>query len=128
MMEEQIELFVDSFNTAWTQGNVKDINLLVDEDVIFVAPDLKTEIIGRKACIQTIRDYTKNAITKVFEIKDKQIHVWDRTATVSIDYYMEYQMNNKLYKENAKEFWTLIQKNNTWLLVWRAMVMNDKLE
>lgn len=44
-----------------------------------------------------------------------------------LDYYVEYEMNNKYYKENGKEYWTLINENKIWKLVWRAMVKNEKI-
>lgn len=127
-MNRQIESFIERFNESWTQGNFEEIKMLLDENVVFVTPDLKTEIIGKSGCIRTIEDYANNANTDVFKVTDKRIHTWDSTAMVSIDYYIEYETNNARYKEIGSEFWTLIEHRNSWKLVWRAMVRNERVK
>ena len=127
-MNQRIEKFIRNFNDSWTKGEIENIIPLLNEDVIFIAPDLKSEIKGKDNCIQTIKDYASNGETKLFEVTEKRIHIWAETAMVSIDYYVEYEMNEQFYKENGKEFWTLIHNKGYWQLVWRAMVMNEKIK
>ncbi len=125
-MDNQIEYLIDSFNIGWTQGNLQDIATIMDENVVFVAPDLQTEIIGKTACLKTIEDYVNSATTLEFKVTDKQVYSWNGTAMIRMEYFIEYQMNNEHYKEFGKEFWTLNKLNDTWKLVWRVMVNNEK--
>ncbi len=37
---------------------------LMDDNVVFVAPDLKSEIKGREKCLQTLKDYLNVAQTQ----------------------------------------------------------------
>ena len=127
-MIKQIEKLINDFNNGWTKGEIESITPILHENIVFVAPDLKTEIIGKDNCIQTIIDYISSGETKLFEITEMKIHVIEQTAIIILDYYVEYEMNNRYYKENGKEFWTLIEKDGNWQLVWRAMVMNEKVE
>src|SRR5680860_242409 len=127
-MSTQIEHLIAAFNNGWTQGKFDDIKPLLHDNVIFVAPDLKTQINGKDPCIQTIKDYSRNAKTKVFEIRSKEIHIWNQTTVVTIDFYIEYEMNKEVYIEKGKEFWTLNMQNDHWKLVWRAMVKNERIE
>jgi len=126
-MYQQINHFINQFNTAWTEGDIDSLDKLLHDKVIFLAPDLVTQISTKADCVQTIRDYVKSAATHVFEITNKTINVWAQTAMVSIDYYIEYEMQNNNYKEKGTEFWTLIEYNDTWKLVWRAIAKNEKL-
>jgi hypothetical protein len=127
-MNKPILRLIDEFNHGWTSGKPETLAPLLHDEVVFVAPDLKTRIRGKLACIDTIREYGKNAETLLFQVKDKDIQVWGSGAVVSLDYYIEYQMNQEHYKEKGKEFWTLTRENKTWQLVWRAMVSNEVIE
>ncbi len=49
-----IEQVIHAFNKGWTHGNIELLETLLHDEVIFVAPDLTTEIEGKEACIQTI--------------------------------------------------------------------------
>lgn len=124
-MKEDIENFIIDFNQAWTQGKSEDILPLLHQDAIFLAPDLKTEISGKDACLQTIKDYVNNAKTKSFNVTNTKIHIWENTAIVSIDYHVKYEMKNKIHQEASKELWTMSNASGKWQLVWRAMVGND---
>jgi len=127
-MNQRIETFINDFNKSWTQGEFESMTSLLHDKVIFVSPDLKTEIRGLNACLQTIKDYSANAKTKTFEVRNKKIHIWDETAMITLGYYVEYEMKNQSYKENGTEFWTLNKQNGNWKLVWRALVKNEKIK
>ncbi|GAB4251967.1 MAG: hypothetical protein Kow0079_06330 [Vicingaceae bacterium] len=126
-MSQEVESFIELFNKCWIKGKFNILTDLLDNKIIFIAPDLITEIKGKDNCIQTIKDFSKNAETKTFEVTNQKINIWDNTAVVVLDYYIEYEMNKQLYKEKGKEFWTLNKHNNNWRLVWRAIVKNEKI-
>lgn len=127
-MHQEIETFIKQFNDSWTKGTFDRLTHLLDNETIFVASDLESEITGKDRCIQTIRDYAHHAETKRFDVTHKKINIWNETAMVVLDYYVEYEMNNQLYKEKGKEFWTLNKQEGKWKLVWRAMVKNEKMK
>jgi len=127
-MDKSIEHLIEKFNNGWTQGDFESLASLLHENVVFIAPDLITEIIGKEACLQTIKEYVDNADTRHFVVEEQRVHVWQQTANISIKYSIEYLMEGKNYKESGKEFWTMIQEQNQWKLVWRAMVANESLE
>lgn len=124
-MKNSIEHLIEAFNNGWTQGNFEAVEALLHESVIFVAPDLSTEIVGKDACLATIRSYTEQADTLRFEVEKQKIRVWQYTASVTIDYCIEYLMQGKNHQEKGKEFWTLSKENNHWKIVWRVMVSNQ---
>lgn len=127
-MSQEIKKFIEHFNNSWTMGNAEDIVPLLDDKIIFLAPDLETEIKGKDNCVKTIKDYSKNAVTNFFEVTENKIHTWNNTAMVTLKYYVEYEMNNKHYKEKGTEFWTLNKLNESWRLVWRALINNEEIK
>ena len=127
-MNESIEHLIEAFNTGWTRGDFNAVESVLHENVIFIAPDLATEIVGKEACLETIKAYTSNANTLSFEVEKQKINVWHQTANISMNYNIEYFMNGKKYREKGKEFWTLSKENNAWKIVWRATVNNENLK
>ncbi len=127
-MNSMIDNFITRFNEGWTQGQFDIIMPLLDDQIIFMAPDLQTEIKGKVSCVNTIKEYVSQAVTHLFEVTGKTIHIWDQSAVVVMDYYVEYEMNNQYYKEKGKEFWMLNRKDNQWKMIWRVMVENERVE
>lgn len=121
-MNKKIEKFIEQFSQSWMFGDLEKTGDLLSENVVFLAPDLKTEIGGRAKCLQSFAEYLEKAKTKTFEVSNKKIHVWGNTSTVVIDYYVEYELGGQDYKENGTEFWTLQKQKGEWKLVWRALV------
>ena len=127
IMSYQLETFIEAFNRAWTDGKVQDMEPLLDEGVVFLSPDMETKVIGRTACLETIRAYAKNATTKSFEVKHNDIHTWNETAVITIDYVIAYEMGHIVYNELGKELWTLKKQAGKWVLIWRALIKSEPL-
>ncbi len=83
-MDQRIEIIINDFNKGWTQGEFESMTSLIHDKVIFVSPDLKTEIKGLNACLRTIKDYSAKAKTKTFEVRNKKIHIWNETAMITL--------------------------------------------
>ena len=92
--QRDIQLFVTSFNVAWINGKINLLNSLLHKKVVFLAPDLKIEFSGRKACLKTIEDYNKMAITETFDVTNINIKFWNNVAVVNLDYHVVYILNN----------------------------------
>ena len=94
---QAIQQFIDRFNVSWTQNKLDEMALLLHERCIFVAPDLKSEISGRPACLQTFQEYFEVARTHVFEIRNISIQLWGDTAIARLEYIVEYEIKNQLF-------------------------------
>lgn len=101
---------------------------LLDHDVVFVSPDVKNEIEGKTDCIQTFKDYLDQAGTNTFQKINRKIHTWEISVMVALEYGVEYQMSNIVYKEKGKEFWLLGEREGRLRMLWRALVENRSLE
>lgn len=121
-MNQVLSQFVDDFNDAWLQGDYQSLESLLHDDVIFLAPDLKTKVLGRTKCIQSLKDYVNNSSTNVFELRKKDIKVWADTAVILIEYLVEYDFDLDHYKEIGTENWVLKHHHSKWELIWRAII------
>ncbi len=124
--KQQIESFIEDFSHYSLNGNIDALKLMLHEETVFVAPDLKTKIKGRKHCLRTIKDYSEQAKTHVYDITNKDIFTWGETANVMLDYYVEYELDNTFYKESGVESWILVYQNEQWLMTWRALIKNRR--
>jgi len=122
-----IEKLIDNFNASWTTGDYVTFEKCLHDDVIFMSPDFKQSIIGKKACTESIQQYNKIAETKHFEVTNSQIFQWGSTANVIMDYYIEYRLNDTDHKENGKESWTIKLDSLQWKVLWRALLENNKI-
>ena len=115
---------VETFNNGWTQGKLDKTASCLHNDVIFLSPDGKSEIRGKDKCLETFKQYSEIADTKIFDVISVTIDQWNDTAMVKLEYYIEYTLNEKLNKEKGIEAWTLILENGEWKIVWRALLSN----
>ena len=125
--KNQIESFIEDFSHYSLNGNIDALSLMLHEQSVFVAPDLKTKIKTRKHCLRTIKDYSEQAKTHVYDIINIDIFIWGKSANVMLDYYVEYELNNTYYKENGVESWILVNENDQWLMAWRALIKNRRI-
>ena len=100
---KNIETFITEFNDNWLHGKLDELSDLLDHDVVFIAPDLTTEIKGREQCLQSFIDYLDTARTKKFQVRNKQINSWRDSASVLLEYYVEYELNETEYHELGKK-------------------------
>ena len=123
-----IETLINHFNKAWTEGQLDILPSILHNEVVFVAPDLKHEIQGKEACIQTIRDYLSMAVTHSFIVTHKKINCWEDTAAAILEYEIDYELNDTRYKESGIETWMLAKEENDWKLLWRGLTENKPLD
>lgn len=123
-MQPEIKKLVETFNKGWTQGKLDETASCLHNDVIFLSPDGKNEVKGKDNCLQTIKQYSEIADTKKFEVTSVSINQWNDTAMVRLEYYIEYKIKEKLFKETGSEAWTLVSENDNWKIVWRVLLSN----
>ena len=123
----QIDAFIELFNNSWVNGDLSALEPLLDNNVVFISPDLKNEIAGKTECIQTFKDYLDHAVTNKFHIINRKIHTWDGSVMVMLEYEVEYLMTNTVYKEKGKEIWLLGEREGRLRMLWRALIENRSI-
>ena len=120
-MDKEIEKLVDTFNNSWLKGDMATLKTVLDEEVAFMAPDMKTMLRGKEACIGTIEAYISQAVTHDFRIQIDSTHCIGHCGWLTVSYDIEYEMKGKRYKEHGVEIWGILRRNGGWLLAWRCL-------
>lgn len=120
--EQAIRELIATFNTAWQSGRLDIAAPLLDPEVVFVAPGLEQELVGREACLVSLEDYGKHAQTLVFDPEPAHIRIWGDTCNAIFTYAIVYQVGQAIHQEQGQEVWTLRKTDGKWVLVWRALV------
>ena len=119
---DEIEQVVNKFNDAWQAGNSDEILDLLHENVVFFTPDLKTELIGRDKCIDSLKSFMSHAVTHQFEVKLQNVFTSGDKATVFLKYWVDYTYDDKNYQEDGREWWLLAKVDGFWKIISRALV------
>lgn len=127
-MHQEIEEFIRTFNRYSLEGNVDELSPMLHDQVVFVAPSLKDTIKGKDLCLDSIRSYTNQAKTISYEVLDHDITRWSNTVAVIMEYEIEYELNEDIYKERGAEHWILIKVLSNWKMSWRSLMRTESLD
>jgi hypothetical protein len=125
--QQQIEAFVNVFNEASLYGDLEALEGAVHEEVIFVYGGFESEIVGKKACLQSIQEYWSVAKTLSFEMQSLKYWEWEGSIQVKFDYEVSYQMEENAHRERGTEIWTVVKVDSQWKLLWRALIFNESV-
>jgi hypothetical protein len=125
-MNIQIQDFITVFNSAWMERDFEKLSFLLHPNVIFTSPDFQTELKGSEECVQSIMEYMNIATTKSFSVKNIKIDSWNSSASVILEYEMEYSIEKQVFCETGTELWILTQQEKEWKLVRRYLLKNER--
>jgi hypothetical protein len=126
-MKKQIQNIIDIFSENMISKKSDKLNLILHNDVIFFSPDYANIFKGKNECINSINEYHKIADTFEFKIENSIIFEWNNTANIKLDYYIEYQIEDRIYKEKGTEFWTLAKEKDNCMLTSRVLLKIEKV-
>jgi SnoaL-like protein len=109
-------------NDAWLKGRVDDMAPLIHDDIVQVLPGFSGRAEGREKFLNGFRDFAKIATIPHFHEGEHQVDVVGRTATVTFDYEMVYELSGARYRVTGRELWIFENDGSAWRAVWRAML------
>jgi uncharacterized protein DUF4440 len=129
---EEIRLLLKQINDAWLKGPPAKIPQALDQcfadDVVIKGSDFKEVGRGKAACIKSYQDFVEQAHIFHCSISEPEIDIVGTTATATYSWDMIYSMNSKRYHETGHELFVFSRVGDRWLVVWRAMFPETKLE
>ena len=125
-MDKQIEELVHTFNTSWLQKDLEKLRTILHEEVVFMAPDMKSMLKGKEDCTGTIEEYIRRAVTHDFRIQIDSIHCIGQNGWLTLGYDIDYEIKGSRYKEHGVEIWGVLRRNEKWLLAWRCLAGNSR--
>ena len=118
---DRIKHIIKTLNDAWYNQDYQVLDKLFLDKVIFRSPDFKLQLHGKKACIQTFKDFMDNANVSKFEIENISVNFLQRTVLATYQFTIEYEMNNKFIQESGTDIMVFEEIEGDLLLSWRAM-------
>jgi ketosteroid isomerase-like protein len=121
----EIAQVIQQLNEFWLNKQYDKIAGLVAEDVIVAPPGFDRRIQGRKAYVQSYRDYDQAAITRKFSAAEPQIDISGSSAVAVYTFAIVYDMAGRTHREKGRELLVLSRASGGWQVVWRTMFVES---
>ena|SRR5437660_349005 len=126
---EQIAIrdLLSRINDAWIKQRGEAMTAALSkcfaEDVVMRGPDFAFIGQGRDLVVQSYCDFVSNAEVKSVSLDEPNIDVTGETATAQYKWTMTYALSGQEYTERGRDLFVLARRDNKWLAVWRAMLV-----
>ena len=117
----EILSIIRQINQYWLNKQYDKIGAFISENVVIVLPGFDKRVPGRKAYIQSYRDYDQHAKTKEFSIGKSEIDITDDTAVAVSPFHIIYELEGKTYREKGHELLVFSSESGQWQVVWRTL-------
>jgi len=107
---------------AGMSGELDELAMLLDENVVMVFPGFGGKVLGKASMIGGFEDFRENATVLAHEESDEQIDVVGDTAVGSYRFEMTYSRNECTYHSTGRDLWVFQKTDSRWLAVWRTML------
>jgi hypothetical protein len=118
---------LSQINDAWTkqrgEAMTAALNECFAEDMVMRGPDFVFLGKGRDLIVQSYHDFVSNAEVKSLSLDDPEIDITGETATAQYKWTMTYALGGQEYTEHGRDLFVLARRDNKWLAVWRAMLV-----
>ncbi len=118
----QITAIVNAINNAWLKDQSEELARYFHEEIVIVAPGFMQRSEGRAACIQSYRDFNRQARIHSFSSTECTVDQWDSTAVATSEFTIAYEMNGQRYDEKGRDLIVFARANDSWLAVWRTIL------
>ena len=122
---EEIWQIVKEINDSWVLGRPENLDHYFHKEIVFVAPGFSQRIEGRTACVDSFRDFCKNARVCDFKSADPAIDIFAGTAIATYSFKVEYELNNETFQEGGRDVWVFIRAEDKWLAIWRTIIPSE---
>ena len=122
----EVKEAVAQLTAAWRERRFSDIEPLLDEQAVFVAPRFARRREGRAACVDSYRQFMSVAEVTEYAQHDLVVDVWGGTATVTYRFDMAWKMWGVAHREVGHDILVLARGDRGWRVVWRTMVSEPR--
>ncbi len=119
---DDVRATLDAINAAWRQNRPRDIEPMLDRDVVMVFPGFSGRISGRDAMIDGFIDFCANARVQSYDESAHEIDVGGDTAIASFKFDMIYERASERWRSTGRDLWVLARADGDWRAVWRTML------
>jgi len=119
---EDVLRTVDEINDAWTSGLFDRLEELFHDDMVIVKPGGGRLGVGKKACVDSYREFCRRAEVFDFEESNFSVDIWEDTAVVSYRFSMKYEIDGEEHSEKGFDIFVMGEEDGRWRALWRTVV------
>jgi len=119
--DDKISLIIEKINYAWLNKEFHLLEDLLHESVIFLSPDFKESLDGKKACIRSYRDFMDKARKIKFIPEKIAVFFLNETAVATCPFKIGFEIQDQMNFESGTEILIFEKTRNRWLLRWRVI-------
>lgn len=119
--QEAVLRVVRRITELWLDKRYDDIGPLLADGVVIAPPGFDGRVHGREAYVQSYRDYDAAITTHEFAPGEPQIDIVDDTAVAVCPFFVVYEMEGAIYRENGRDVLVLARSGDAWRVIWRTM-------
>jgi hypothetical protein len=94
--------------------------------MVIVSPDLRRVALGRAACIEGYARFLHEATITEFSEHDRQVDVFDGTATVGYGYRLVYELEGEEVVDTGNDVFVLVETAEGWQAAWRMLLPDSQ--
>ena len=118
----QIRDVVSSLTAAWREQRFDAITELLHEKVVFENPGFSGRIEGRRACVDSYRQFMAAATVLEYVEHGLVIEAWGATAVARTHWEMAWRLDDQSHREDGHDVLVLTRDGGSWQVVWRTLV------
>jgi ketosteroid isomerase-like protein len=108
-------------NEHWREKRYDRIGALLAEGAVVAPPGLERRVCGRKAYVQSYRDYDEAARTLEFSAGDPQVDVIGDVAVAVCPFDVVYEAEGTIHREHGHDLLVFSRLRGRWKVAWRTM-------
>ncbi|NYT06572.1 MAG: nuclear transport factor 2 family protein [Methanomicrobiales archaeon] len=106
---------------CWLSGKYEELGQYFHPDIVVAGPDFTIRAQGREACIESYRDFSRDATVEKYLESEPDIAVFPRTAIAGHHYEIVYAIGEQRFHETGSEVFVFSRTPAGWKAVWRAV-------
>ncbi|MCF8260778.1 MAG: hypothetical protein K9J12_08390 [Melioribacteraceae bacterium] len=116
------ELFLNEFNKSWIEKDFEKLKSCMHQNVVFLLPDLITEVKGADNCTNSYLEFMKVATINTFSEKEILVNEFKSSVTIKYSFEIDYEIDSVRYKETGHEILVLEKSEYQPKIIWRLLL------
>ncbi len=120
--QSEIRGVLSRLTAAWTEERFDELEDILHQSVVFVQPGFAGRGEGRRACVDSYREFMASAKVVDYAERDVTVDVWGGTAVATYLFEMTWEKDGKSHRERGRDLLVFIREEGSWQVVWRTMI------
>ena len=123
--EAHIRNAVREINEHWRAGKYERIGARIADHAVIASLGFDDRVRGRRAYIQSYRDYDQVATTLEFSAGESQVDIIGDVAVAVTPFDVVYELDQRRHHETGHDILVFSRAGEQWQVVWRTMQATD---